>query len=72
MSAITAPTARQRRYPKLKALRRPQIAFGVITLGLILLIALVAPLITTVSPNQLNILGRLTPHRALTRWGPMT
>ena len=36
-------------------------AFGVITLGVVLVIAIAAPWITTVGPNRIDVLGRLAP-----------
>lgn len=45
----------------LRTLKRPQVAFGSSVLGLILVVAIAAPLLTSVGPNKLDILGRLAP-----------
>lgn len=60
MSAVAVPVSKARgRSPVLKALKRPQVAFGAVALAAVLFIALAAPLITTVGPNKLDIIGRL-------------
>lgn len=61
MSAITTPTSQRRWHPSLRVVKRPQVAFGVITLGVVLVIAIAAPWITTVGPNRIDVLGRLAP-----------
>lgn len=65
MSAVTVSPASHSRLLPLRLLKRPQIAFGAITLGIVLTVAIAAPLLTTRGPNDLDILGRLASPSGL-------
>lgn len=61
MSALALPAAKRARPRALRLLRRPQVAFGSVTLALVLIVALAAPWLTASGPNDLDVLGRLAP-----------
>lgn len=69
MSSAAVPRVGRPRLPLLKVLRRPQVAFGAITLGIVITIAVAAPLLVGSGPNELDILGRLAPPSSVNPLG---
>lgn len=69
MSSAAVPRVARPKPASLKVLRRPQVAFGAITLGIVITIAVAAPLLVGSGPNELDILGRLAPPSSVNPMG---